>query len=95
MSHENSSDEVADDYLQALRGLEMNSRYEISNLTVIAKENTEHALAIAEAVKTHIKQVGRISLYHTRVSSNQSFICCPKCFRSSWSSTYTLSGFPT
>ncbi|KAG0647902.1 pcf11 [Hyphodiscus hymeniophilus] len=56
MSYENSSDEVADDYLQALRGLEMNSRYEISNLTVIAKENTEHALAIAEAVKTHIKQ---------------------------------------
>lgn len=95
MSYENSSDEVADDYLQALRGLEMNSRYEISNLTVIAKENTEHALAIAEAVKTHIKQVGRISLHHTRVSSNQSFIWCPSCLRSSWSSTYTLSGFPT
>jgi pre-mRNA cleavage complex 2 protein Pcf11 len=58
MSYENPSDEVADDYLQALRGLEMNSRYEISNLTIIAKENTEHALAISEAVKTHIKQVG-------------------------------------
>ena len=34
----------------------MNSRYEISNLTVIAKENTEHALAISEALKNHIKQ---------------------------------------
>jgi len=70
MSYENSSDEVADDYLQALRGLEMNSRYEISNLTVIAKENTEHALAIAEAVKTHIKQVGRTFLGHTRAHSS-------------------------
>lgn len=71
MSYENSSDEVAEDYLQALRGLEMNSRYEISNLTVIAKENTEHAFAISEAVKTHIKQVGRMFLSHTRTSSNQ------------------------
>ena len=58
MSYANPSDEVAEDYLQALKALELNSRYEISNLTVIAKENTEHALAISEAVKTHIKQVG-------------------------------------
>jgi pre-mRNA cleavage complex 2 protein Pcf11 len=57
--------EVAEDYLNALRSLELNSRYEISNLTVIAKENTEHALAIAEALKTHIKQVGQsFSLLH-------------------------------
>jgi pre-mRNA cleavage complex 2 protein Pcf11 len=62
MSYASPSDEVAEDYTQALRALEMNSRYEISNLTVIAKENTEHALAISEAVKTHIKQVGQISL---------------------------------
>jgi len=75
MSYESSSDEVADDYLQALRGLEMNSRYEISNLTVIAKENTEHALPIAEAVKAHIKQVGNLSLCRTRMSSNHSFAC--------------------
>jgi pre-mRNA cleavage complex 2 protein Pcf11 len=50
------SDEVAEDYRKALEDLTMNSRYEISNLTVIAKENTEHALAISEALKNHIKQ---------------------------------------
>lgn len=57
MSYGTASDElVAEDYRKALEDLTMNSRYEISNLTVIAKENTEHALAIAEAVKSHIKQ---------------------------------------
>ncbi|CCU82403.1 mRNA cleavage factor complex component Pcf11 [Blumeria hordei DH14] len=49
------SDEVAEDYRIALEALTLNSRYEISNLTVIAKENTEHALAISEALKDHIK----------------------------------------
>jgi pre-mRNA cleavage complex 2 protein Pcf11 len=52
------SDDVAEDYKRALEDLTMNSRYEISNLTVIARENTEHALAISEALKSHIKQVG-------------------------------------
>lgn len=52
-----TSDEVADDYRRALEDLTMNSRYEISNLTVIAKENTEHAMAISEALKAHIKSV--------------------------------------
>lgn len=52
-------DEVAEDFSQALRDMgPLNSRYEISNLTVIAKENTEHALAISEALKNYIKQVG-------------------------------------
>lgn len=55
-----NSDEVAEDYRRALEDLTMNSRYEISNLTVIAKENTEHALAIAEALKAHIKTVRSI-----------------------------------
>ena len=59
MSYGNPSDEVAEDYRLALESLTMNSKYEISNLTVIAKENTEHALAISEALKNHIKQVGR------------------------------------
>lgn len=54
------SDEVAEDFRLALQDLNMNSRYEISNLTVIAKENTEHALAISEALKNHIKQVGQV-----------------------------------
>jgi hypothetical protein len=52
------SDGVAEDFRQALLDLTMNSRYEISNLTVIARENTEHAYAISEALKHHIKQVG-------------------------------------
>lgn len=53
-----ASDEVAEDFRVALDDLTMNSRYEIGNLTVIAKENTEHALAIAEALKEHIKKIG-------------------------------------
>ncbi|RQM06731.1 hypothetical protein DH86_00003957, partial [Scytalidium sp. 3C] len=56
MSYGVGSDEVAEDYRKALEDLTMNSRYEISNLTIIAKENTEHAYAIAEALKNHIKQ---------------------------------------
>lgn len=62
MSYGVPSDEVAEDYVQALQSLTMNSRYEISNLTVIAKENTEHALAISEALRLHIKQVGDLSI---------------------------------
>ena len=95
MSYDVSPDEVADDYLQALRGLEMNSRYEISNLTVIAKENTEHALAIAEAVKTHIKQVGRTSLHVTRYSSNLSSHAPAEYLPRPRPSTYTLPGSAT
>lgn len=56
-----ASDEVAEDFKVALEDLTMNSRYEISNLTIIAKENTENALAISEALKDHIKRVGDIS----------------------------------
>ena len=55
------SDEVAEDFKLALEDLTMNSRYEISNLTVIAKENTEHALAISDALKDHIKKVGQFN----------------------------------
>jgi hypothetical protein len=57
MSHDLTSEEVAEDYRRALEDLTMNSRYEISNLTVIAKENTEHALAISNALRDHIKRV--------------------------------------
>ncbi len=62
MSYGGASDEVAEDFKLALEDLTMNSRYEISNLTVIAKENTEHALAISEALKEHIKKVGQFQL---------------------------------
>lgn len=48
------SDEVAEDYRLALEDLTSNMRFEISNLTVIARENTEHALAIAEVLQQHI-----------------------------------------
>ena len=61
MSYGITSDEVAEDFRGALLDLALNSRYEISNLTVIAKENTEHALPISDALKSHIKQVGQIS----------------------------------
>ncbi|KAH0490077.1 hypothetical protein TgHK011_001561 [Trichoderma gracile] len=46
--------EVAEDYRLALEDLSSNMRFEISNLTVIARENTEHALAIAEVLQQHI-----------------------------------------
>ncbi|KAH7149857.1 hypothetical protein B0J13DRAFT_522938 [Dactylonectria estremocensis] len=48
------SAEVAEDYKLALEDLSSNMRFEISNLTVIARENTEHALAIAEVLQQHI-----------------------------------------
>lgn len=80
MSYTSPSAEVAEDFAIALEALNLNNRYEISNLTVIAKENTEHAFAISEALKNHIKQVGaliRTELFehnhHTRATSNFSF----------------------
>ena len=51
-------DEVAEDYRHALEDLSSNGRFEISNLTLIARENTEHALAIAEVLQQHILKVG-------------------------------------
>ncbi|KAI9754309.1 MAG: proteasome regulatory particle subunit [Chaenotheca gracillima] len=49
------SDEVAEDYKNSLEDLNQNSRYEISNLTIIAKENMDHALAISRVLETHIR----------------------------------------
>jgi pre-mRNA cleavage complex 2 protein Pcf11 len=54
-----TSEEVAEDYKQSLEDLTLNSRYEISNLTVIAKESMDHALAISRVLETHIKTVRR------------------------------------
>jgi pre-mRNA cleavage complex 2 protein Pcf11 len=62
MSSNDKAAEVAEDYREALQDLTMNSRFEISNLTVVARENTEHALAIAETLQDHIKKVGPITL---------------------------------
>jgi pre-mRNA cleavage complex 2 protein Pcf11 len=49
--------EVAADFRDALQDLRMNSRPEISNLTLIAKENTEYAQAISTELEQHIKTV--------------------------------------
>lgn len=51
------AEEVAEDYRHALEDLSSNARFEISNLTVIARENTEHALLIAETLEKHIFKV--------------------------------------
>ena len=48
---------MADDFGESLKDLQMNNRYEISNLTQIAKENTEHAQAISTVLERHIKTV--------------------------------------
>lgn len=48
---------MAEDYRLALEDLSTNARFEISNLTVIARENTEHALLIAQALEQHILKV--------------------------------------
>ncbi|KAL8791368.1 MAG: hypothetical protein Q9195_005906 [Heterodermia aff. obscurata] len=55
MSSDLPSDEVAEDYKNSLEDLSINSRYEISNLTIIAKENTEHAMAISRVIENHIR----------------------------------------
>lgn len=54
---------MAADFEESLKDLQSNNRYEISNLTVIAKENTEHAQAISKALENHIKQVWTIGHY--------------------------------
>ncbi|KAF2274284.1 uncharacterized protein EI97DRAFT_451838 [Westerdykella ornata] len=51
----NASAEVAADFRDALQDLKINSRPEISNLTIIAKENTEHAQAISHELENHIR----------------------------------------
>ncbi|KAF1961485.1 hypothetical protein CC80DRAFT_543833 [Byssothecium circinans] len=50
-----SSAEVAADFKDALQDLKLNSRPEISNLTIIAKENTEYAQAISQELENHIR----------------------------------------
>lgn len=54
-----SSADVAEDFGESLKDLQANNKYEISTLTIIAKENTEHAQAIAQVLEKHIKMVSR------------------------------------
>jgi pre-mRNA cleavage complex 2 protein Pcf11 len=56
-----SSDEVAEDYKASLEDLNTNDRYAISNLTLIAKENIEHAEAISRVLQNHISRVSETS----------------------------------
>jgi len=53
--------DVASDFEDSLKDLQQNNRYEISNLTLIAKESTEHAQSISRALENHIKTVRRSS----------------------------------
>lgn len=53
--------EVAADFRDALQDLRLNSRPEISNLTLIAKENTEYAEAISTELENHIRSVSRLT----------------------------------
>lgn len=53
------SEEIAQDYKDNLDDLMTNDRYQIANLTAIAKENIEHAEAIARVLALHIKKVGQ------------------------------------
>jgi pre-mRNA cleavage complex 2 protein Pcf11 len=57
MSYNESEDFVAD-FREALDDLQVNNRYDIQNLTMIARENTEHALGISSALQDHVKRVG-------------------------------------
>ena len=52
-----TSEEVAEDYKSSLEFLITNDRYSINNLTVIAKENIEHAEAICRVIDEHIRNV--------------------------------------
>ncbi|KAF2154736.1 hypothetical protein K461DRAFT_291655 [Myriangium duriaei CBS 260.36] len=51
------SDEVALDFKDCLNDLQLNNRYEISNLTIIAKENIEHAQALSRTLEQHIRSI--------------------------------------
>ncbi|KAL9949137.1 hypothetical protein D7B24_001720 [Verticillium nonalfalfae] len=55
MSHnEQSGADVAEDYKQALEDLNSTNRADISTLTTIARENTEHAQIITDILQRHI-----------------------------------------
>ncbi|RWA11551.1 hypothetical protein EKO27_g3537 [Xylaria grammica] len=58
MSSYSESDAVAKDFREALEDIQTIGRPEISNLTIIARENIEHALAISGALVDHVKRVG-------------------------------------
>ena len=52
-----TDDYLIEDYKSSLEYLTTNDRYAINNLTVIAKENTEHAPTISKVLEEHIRNV--------------------------------------
>ncbi|GAP83812.2 putative mRNA cleavage factor complex component pcf11 [Rosellinia necatrix] len=56
MSSYSESDDVAKDFREALEDIQTIGRPEISNLTIIARENIEHALAISSTLVDHVKR---------------------------------------
>jgi pre-mRNA cleavage complex 2 protein Pcf11 len=68
--------EVAADFRDALQDLRMNSRPEISNLTLIAKENTEYAQAISTELEQHIKSVSCTFVCSQSISSCVALLLC-------------------
>jgi hypothetical protein len=59
MSSYDDSADFEEDFREALEDLQMNNRFDIQNLTMIARENTEHALGISQVLQDHIKKVGQ------------------------------------
>ncbi|KAK5107120.1 hypothetical protein LTR62_001710 [Meristemomyces frigidus] len=49
-----ASSDIALDFAESLKDLQQNTRWEISNLTTIARESTEHAQAISRVLLDHI-----------------------------------------
>ena len=52
-----ADEEVAEDYRRELEELSGINRAEISTLTMIARESTEHAMAISDVLVQHIIKV--------------------------------------
>ena len=73
MSYEDHSEDVASDFRDALSELTLNSRVEITTLTVIARENTEYAHGISEVLQEHIKKVSVFP--HFRASIFRTVLC--------------------
>jgi pre-mRNA cleavage complex 2 protein Pcf11 len=63
MSGEDPGAEVAEDFKTALEDMTTTTRVEIMNLCQIARENTEYALEISEALLKHINQVGQAHVF--------------------------------
>lgn len=57
MSGPEHAEEISDDYRYSLESLQTPDKFAINNLTVIAKENTDCADAIANVLTEHIRKV--------------------------------------